>query len=66
MFYVISSRDFVVISRKIVEGDFTYAIGKSLEHPNHPPVKGAVRGDLKIGGWILEKREGVLFIFLIY
>ncbi|CAD8140075.1 unnamed protein product [Paramecium octaurelia] len=65
MFFVISSRDFVVISRKIVEGDFTYAIGKSLEHPNHPPVKGVVRGDLKIGGWILEKREGGTFCIFV-
>ena len=58
MFYIISGRDFIICSNTFEEGDFWYAIGTSIELPNYPPIKGIVRGEIKLAGWILEKKEG--------
>lgn len=59
MFFVISSRDFVILSYKVKEDNILYAIGTSIDYEPKPPQKGVVRGDLKLGGWILEEKEGV-------
>lgn len=55
--FVVSSRDFVVLSYKHKEGNITYAVGKSIDFGEKH--KGNVRADLKLGGWILEEKEGV-------
>jgi LEA14-like dessication related protein len=60
MFFVVSSRDFVILSRRIRNGNTMWIVGTSIEHPGKPPVKSTVRGDLKIGGWLLEEKEGVM------
>lgn len=37
-------------------------MGKSIELASKPPVKGKVRGELKLGGWLLEEKEGVMIL----
>lgn len=59
MFMVVSSRDFVLLSYKKKEENITYGVARSIEYAPKPPIKGAVRADLKLGGWILEEVEGV-------
>ena len=58
MFYVISGRDFIICSKTFDDEEIWYAIGTSIELPTHPPIKGVVRGEVKLAGWILEKKEG--------
>lgn len=46
----VSPRDFVVIQTKIDHEDgMTYAVGKSIDYPECPPVKGIVRATLFMG-----------------
>ena len=56
---MISGREFVMLSGIIVRDGITYIIAKYLpEYEKSVPVaKGIVRGELKIGGWILEKKS---------
>lgn len=53
--FPVSDRDFVISQRTFKFGDKWYIVGSSVLHENCPPVKGAVRGEIIIGGWILEK-----------
>lgn len=43
-----------MVGGKIERNGKYYVLGTSVEHEKIPEVKGAVRGDLVIGGWVLE------------
>jgi len=43
-----------MLINKVTEGDKVYMGSKSCSFP-HPEVKGIVRGELNIGGYIVEK-----------
>lgn len=58
MYYVVASREFVILSYRHKEEKFQYFVGQSVDYEK-ALGKGAVKGDLKIGGWILEEKEGV-------
>lgn len=52
---VVSNRDFVNVSKKIIESDSKIYIGtKACSYP-YPEQKGVVRGEVLIGGYIMEK-----------
>lgn len=50
----VANRDFVVVSARSDEGDVTFMGTKSCSYP-HPEVNKVVRGELFVGGYILEK-----------
>ncbi|CAK69726.1 unnamed protein product (macronuclear) [Paramecium tetraurelia] len=58
MFIVVSGRDFVILQKRLRDGNKLWVVGKSIELASKPPVKGKVRGELKLGGWLLEEKEG--------
>ena len=60
MFIVVSGRDFVILQKRQKVGNQLWVVGKSIELASKPPVKGKVRGELKLGGWLLEAKEGVI------
>eukprot|EP01017_Pseudomicrothorax_dubius_P046157 TRINITY_DN8094_c0_g1_i1.p1 TRINITY_DN8094_c0_g1~~TRINITY_DN8094_c0_g1_i1.p1 ORF type:complete len:216 (+),score=73.75 TRINITY_DN8094_c0_g1_i1:99-650(+) len=56
---VVSPRDYVYLSCSRQKEDGTlYLLGRSIDHPQRPPTKDAVRAFLHIGGWILKPVEG--------
>jgi hypothetical protein len=50
----VSNRDFVSVSQLFRVGDKVYLGIKSIDYA-HPEVKGVVRGEIFIGGYIIEK-----------
>jgi len=51
----VSNRDFVNVSANVREGDNKFYIAtKSCNYP-HPEVKGVVRGEVFVGGYVIEK-----------
>ena len=51
----VGNRDFVMLITKVNDGsDKVYMGSKSCGYP-YPEVKGIVRGELNIGGYIVEK-----------
>jgi hypothetical protein len=61
---VVSSRDFVIITRRFINADNSWTIigidryhmviAASIDYPEVPEKKGTVRGNLIIGGWLLK------------
>jgi hypothetical protein len=50
----ISDRDFILVERFLWEGNRYYVASSSFKYP-HPEVKGVVRADCIIGGYVAEK-----------
>jgi len=51
----VSKRDFVSLGVDVQEGETKVYIGIKATDYEHPPVKGVVRGEIYIGGYIIEK-----------
>jgi len=55
---MVSGRDFVVASYKMVEDSGRIILGaSSVEHPDCPPVKKYVRGVVEVGAWIVTPKD---------
>jgi len=50
-----SARDMVlIVVNEFIDDGRIYSLGKSVVDPKHPEVKGKVRANLKMSGWLME------------